>query len=96
MSEHSRNSEEKNRDKHDKDSFYIKYVDEFITDYAATNPVEDFAETFAFFVVLDKPEDNSIKSKKILFFYDYPEFLKIRDDIRRNIDIDVSIEDDDR
>ncbi len=87
MIEHSKHSEEENADMDNEDSFYNKYKDEFVTDYAATNPVEDFAESFAYFVVNKKPTDNSIKSQKILFFYEYPEFIKIRDDIRDNIEL---------
>ncbi|MCT4602170.1 MAG: hypothetical protein N4A59_04565, partial [Marinifilum sp.] len=31
-------------------AFYEKYKDRFVTEYASTNPVEDLAECFAFFV----------------------------------------------
>ncbi len=88
IDEHKKYSEEKNTNVDNEDSFYNKYKDEFVSDYAATNPVEDFAESFAYFVINDKPIDENIKSKKLLFFYDYPEFIKMRDDIRNNIDLD--------
>ncbi|PID82315.1 MAG: hypothetical protein CSB16_01760 [Clostridiales bacterium] len=62
--------------------FFESRETEFVTEYAATNPEEDFAESFAYFVNGDKPTDNSVKSQKILFFYEYPEFVSMRDDIR--------------
>ncbi|MEG1027745.1 MAG: hypothetical protein RSE07_03560, partial [Oscillospiraceae bacterium] len=37
--------------------FYQKYRTEFITQYAATEPLEDFAETFKYFVFDPKPSD---------------------------------------
>ncbi len=88
MSEHSKNSEEDNTNEYDENSFYSKYKDEFVSDYAASNPVEDFAESFAYFVINDKTIDSSIKSQKIMFFYNYPEFIEIRDDIRNSIYLD--------
>ena len=37
------------------DDFYYKYEDRFVTDYAATNPEEDIAEAFTFFVLSPRP-----------------------------------------
>ncbi len=87
MAEYSVNSEEENIDNENDYHFYSEYKEEFINEYAATNPVEDFAESFAYFVVRPKPTDSSIKSQKLLFFYEFPEFIKIRDSIRKTIDI---------
>lgn len=63
-------------------AFYEKYESHFVSDYAATNPAEDIAETYRVFVIEDKPTGNSIRDKKILFMYEYPELVKIRRDIR--------------
>lgn len=63
-------------------AFYEKYEDRFVTDYAATNPGEDIAESYRFFIVENKPLGNEIKDKKVLFFYDIPEFIKMRNEIR--------------
>ncbi len=64
-------------------NFYEQHEDSFINSYSATNPVEDFAETFAFFVLKDKVANpTKIKDKKINFFYQYPELVAIRDEIR--------------
>ncbi len=66
------------------DEFYSKYEDRFVTDYAATNPEEDIAETWSFFVIEEKPQGNTIANQKILFFYQYPELIALREQIRAN------------
>jgi hypothetical protein len=60
------------------DDFYYTYQDQFLTDYAATSPAEDMAESWAFFILSPKPEFNSIADEKILFFYEYPELVQLR------------------
>ncbi len=60
------------------DDFYEKYEDRFVTDYAATSPSEDIAETFIFFVLKDKPQTRLIRDQKVLFFYDFDEMMNIR------------------
>lgn len=66
-------------------AFYEAHQDQFVDDYAATNPSEDVAETFAFFVLSPKPEGRSIRDQKILFFYDYPELVQLRSQILMNL-----------
>lgn len=63
------------------DDFYAKYQDQFVTDYAPTNPEEDIAESWAFFVLGPKPEGSTIAEEKILFFYQYPELVQLRENI---------------
>jgi hypothetical protein len=67
------------------DEFYYKYEDQFVSDYAATNPEEDIAESWTYFVLGPKPAGNSIAEEKILFFYDYPELVNLRTHIRNGI-----------
>lgn len=67
------------------DDFYHKYEDRFVTDYAATNPEEDIAESWAFFVLGGKPNGSSMAEKKILFFYSYPELVQLREQILGNL-----------
>jgi hypothetical protein len=67
------------------DDFYYKYEDRFLTDYAATNPAEDIAESFAFFIFAEKPLGETIAEEKILFFYNYPELVDLRTNILSNI-----------
>ena len=63
------------------DGFYKIYRDQFLTDYAATSPAEDIAESWAYFVLSPKPELDSIANEKILFFYEYPELVALRQEI---------------
>jgi hypothetical protein len=63
------------------DEFYSRYEDRFVTSYAATNPEEDIAETFTFFVFSPKPGGETIAEEKILFFYRYPEMIQLRAEI---------------
>lgn len=63
--------------------FYEKYEDHFVTDYAATNPVEDFAEVFAVFITSDsRPTGQLIKDQKVQFMYEYPELVALREHMR--------------
>ena len=63
------------------DAFYNQYQDRFVTDYAATNPGEDIAESWTHFVLNERPTGNSIADQKVQFFYDYPELVTLRDQI---------------
>ena len=65
--------------------FYRIYQDQFLSDYAPTSPVEDIAESWAFFVLSPKPALNSIANEKILFFYEYPELVERRMQILQQI-----------
>lgn len=67
------------------DEFYYKYEDRFLTNYAVTNPEEDIAEAFTFFVLSPRPEGASVAKDKILFFYEYPELVALRDEITRGV-----------
>jgi len=67
------------------DNFYYKYEDQFVSDYAATTPEEDIAESWAFFVLAPKPNGNTIADQKVLFFYEYPELVQLRESILNNI-----------
>ncbi len=67
---------------------YDKRPNDFVNEYSSTNPVEDFAETFAFFVLSDKvTEAITIRDKKINFFYQYPELVEMRRYIRLRTNI---------
>ena len=60
------------------DEFYQDRQDQFVTDYAATTPEEDIAESWTAFVLQSKPAGDSIAEQKILFFYAYPELVRLR------------------
>ncbi|MBP9667487.1 hypothetical protein KBD87_01600, partial [Candidatus Saccharibacteria bacterium] len=71
------------------DAFYNASPDSFVTEYAATNMVEDFAESWAYFVLRSKPSDDSEKSQKIRFMYEFKELVRERDRIRTQIRSDL-------
>jgi nitrogen fixation-related uncharacterized protein len=63
----------------------------FVTEYAATNEVEDLAESFAFFVLgKDNSElGNKESEQKMKFFYQYPELVSLRSAMRNVIGKDI-------
>lgn len=65
--------------------FYERHKNSFVDEYASTDPSEDIAETFSYFVLEDKPTGKSVKDEKIRFFYKYKELVKLRDDLRNKI-----------
>ena len=60
------------------DDFYTRYRSRFVSDYAVTNPEEDFAETWAYFVLQPEPAGDSMADDKLRFFYEYPELIALR------------------
>ncbi len=67
------------------DEFHNKYEDQFVTSYAATNPEEDVAEAFAFFIFSPEPAGNTIAEQKALFFRQYPELVELRASLLGNL-----------
>lgn len=67
------------------EELYHNNINNFVTEYAAENPEEDFAETFMFFILKDKPLGYVTKEQKILFFYQFPEFVRYRNHIRKQM-----------
>lgn len=65
--------------------FYEAYPDQFVNDYAATNPEEDIAESWTYFIFTPKPAGDSIAEEKILFFYDFPELVELRAQILESL-----------
>ena len=52
--------------------------DQFVSEYAAMDFVEDFAESWMNFVLTEKPVGTTIAEKKVLFFYEYNELVMLR------------------
>lgn len=71
--------------------FYRKYSDRFVSEYAATNPGEDIAESFATYVMGDSPAGNSISAQKIRFFDGFQELVSLKQRIKANINFDVNL-----
>jgi len=59
--------------------------DSFVTEYAATNPGEDIAESFTYFVLRAQPDGNTIADQKLRFFYNYKQLESLRKQIRSNL-----------
>ena len=59
---------------------------DYVSEYAQTNVVEDFAESFMTFVMNDeRPTGKTGADRKVKFFYNYPELVSLRDTIRANM-----------
>ncbi|MBK8027740.1 MAG: hypothetical protein IPK19_41755 [Chloroflexi bacterium] len=72
--------------------FFDENPDGFVSEYAATNPIEDFAESFSYFVGLDDdmlPVDGeaSVVEAKILWFDQFPELAELRISVREAADL---------
>lgn len=67
------------------DHYYEKHKDEFVSDYAATSPEEDFSETFMWFVLDKKVSVGTEASEKIDFFNRFSKFLVIKAEINNSI-----------
>ncbi len=63
----------------DLEHFYRRHPTQFVSTYAATSPEEDIAESWAHFVLGSMPPRDSIGDEKILFFYQYPELVQLRE-----------------
>ena len=68
----------------DDNQLAAEYPSEFVDDYAATNPTEDMAETFATFVLTGRPSGDSVADDKIWFFWSDADMVALRAQIRAN------------
>lgn len=64
------------------EDFFDRHQDDFVDAYAATNVVEDFAETFTAFVYELGFEGTTVAARKLEFFWDRPDYVEVRDRIR--------------
>lgn len=68
------------------ESFYQSHQSDFVTEYAVTSPLEDIAESFTDFILRSKPTSSGlVREQKILFFYEYPELVTLRSEMRERI-----------
>lgn len=67
------------------DAFYDEHRDDFVTDYATTNPAEDLAETFAVFVTEERPAGDTIADQKVNLLWSDPDMVALRTEIRANL-----------
>lgn len=67
------------------DLFYELHAADFVTDYASTNPGEDLAETFMVFVLEPRPSRQGVTADKLLFLWQDPEMVELREEIRADL-----------
>ena len=67
------------------EDYYKDNKDQFVTEYAATNPAEDWAETFVDYLLYEKPTGLDVKEQKNLWFYNQPELVRLANRILRNL-----------
>ena len=65
--------------------FYARHKNDFVTKYAASNLLEDFAESFARFVAGSEAESETLK-RKMKFFNDNQDLSAIKTKILKNIE----------
>lgn len=74
--------------------FYAAHESNFVNEYAASNPVEDFAESFAYFMLMNAPDAvTTERERKLKFFYDHDRLVSLRETVRsrtrvRRLDLD--------
>lgn len=66
-------------------NFFLRHYDDFVSDYASTDPSEDICESFTYFVLYEKEEAWDVWEEKLNFFYDYPELVAFRDEVRTRL-----------
>ena len=64
------------------DARYRADQDAYVTRYAATNPGEDIAETFVFFVYRLRPTGPTVAEQKIRMLWEFPELVELREALR--------------
>ncbi len=57
------------------------WEDFYVSKYAMYSPEEDFSESFAHFVLTKTPTGRNVMEQKLLFFYEYEEFVQLRTEI---------------
>lgn len=66
--------------------YYDANTSRFVSEYATVSPDEDMAETFVTFVRSAKPSSDTVLGQKVLRFYTEPDFVRLRTDIRGNLE----------
>ena len=65
-----------------------RFPNSFVTTYAATNPGEDIAESFAIFVTEPRSTGSTIAQQKLDFFWDLEAMVGLRRNIRCRANLD--------
>jgi hypothetical protein len=67
------------------EQFYGKHPNDFAREYAATNIKEDLAVSFEHFILEPKPAGTGTVDRKILFYYEFPELVALRQQMIQSI-----------
>ncbi len=67
-------------------NFFFRHEEDFVTLYASTDPSEDIAESFTYFILYEAQEGEAVWEQKINFFYDYPELVQFREGVRGQLE----------
>jgi len=70
-------------------NFFLRHEQDFVTDYAATDPSEDIAECFTYFVLAGPQEGGAVWEQKLNFFYRFPELAEFRAETRARLGLPV-------
>lgn len=71
--------------------FFLAHEDDFVSDYAATNLGEDFAESFMTFVMEDVPEGDTVVAQKLQFFAQFSELVELREHLRAELAVELGL-----
>ncbi len=66
-------------------NYYYAHQSDFVSEYAATSPLEDIVESFTYFVLGGLSVGRNEKDSKINFFYSYPKLKEIRAQMRNSL-----------
>jgi hypothetical protein len=66
------------------ENFEKKYTDQFVTYIAALSPESDFAMLWTFYVY-DYPVEGKVKEHKIRFISEFPELVKLKEEVLNNL-----------
>lgn len=67
------------------EKYFNAHPSDFVSEYAATSPLEDIVESFTYFV-LDGPRTGKTeKESKINFFYNYPKLKEMRSQLQNSL-----------
>ena len=70
---------------YDEKSVYKNNENDFITEYASTNPEEDIAESFVAYMLDINPKVGSLAEDKIQFFDEYSDMVKLQSFIQQRL-----------
>lgn len=69
-------------------NFFLRHEPDFVTAYASTDPSEDIAESFTYFILYEPARGDAVWEQKQNFFYQYPELERFRTETRLRLGLD--------